>query len=41
MNSIYSSNDSLSRKTKARSYFYEIFRERSLFNISTKNFNLA
>ena len=31
---------SKSRKTSARSYFYEISRQRSLFNISTKSFNL-
>ena len=40
MNSIYLTNDAKSCKTRARSYFYEIFRWRSLFNITTKNFEL-
>ena len=40
MNSIYSPKDSQSRKTRARSYFYEIPCQCSLFNISTENFNL-
>ena len=40
MNSIYSSNDSKLRKTRARSYFYEIPFWRSLFNISSENSNL-
>ena len=36
MNSIYSPNDSSSRKTRARSYFYEIPCWRTLLNISTE-----
>ena len=40
MSSIYSTIDSKSRKTKARSYFYEMPCWRSLFNISSENFNL-
>ena len=40
MNSIYSPNDSKSRKTSARSYFYERPCLHSLFNISTENIKL-
>ena len=40
MNSIYSPNVSLSRKTRACNYFYEIPYQRSLFNISNENINL-
>ena len=36
MNTIYSPNDSESRKTRARSYFHEVLCQRSLFNTSTK-----
>ena len=40
MNSICSPHDSWSCKTRRRSYFYQIFRQRSLVDIFTKNFNL-
>ena len=36
----YLSNDSKSRKARARSYYYEITCWRSLFNITSENFNL-
>ena len=39
MKSIYLPNDS-SRKTRARSYFYEISDYFSFFDISTENFHL-
>ena len=40
MNSIFSPNESQLCKPRARSYFCEIPCQSSLFNISTKNFNL-
>ena len=40
MDSTYSPNDSKSRKTMMRSYFYETHCYRSLFSISSENFNL-
>ena len=40
MNSANLPNDSYLRKTRARSYFYEIPCWNSLFNISNENFNL-
>ena len=40
MNSIYLFNDSLSCKTRARSYFHQKYSKRSFLNISTENFIL-
>ena len=40
MDSTYSPNDYKSRKTMMRSYFYETHCYRSLFSISSENFNL-
>ena len=40
MDSTYSPNDFKSRKTMMRSYFYETHCYRSLFSISSENFNL-
>ena len=37
---IYSPTGSQSRKTKARSYFYEMSCRHILFNISSENFDL-
>ena len=39
MDSVFLHNDFRSRKTRARSYFYEITKP-SLINISTENLNL-
>ena len=40
MGFIYSPNDSSSRKTRVRIYFYEIPRQRIFFHFSTENFSL-